>query len=737
MMECRQSVFLAVVAAFAATTANAATVLYEAPQGFEKSVVTQMEAVVDNPLPQWPKTADRLYIEIWGAETDEAFAKVNVSGSKGGKAAKREFRWFDLPQNGLRTATFGLRDLAGSIDLSAVSNITVRVTGRESRPFTVVRVLLLDKGEAKPDITEAPRVYPIDAAQHHADYLKFRDECRSGAVVAGVASSMVAIRPRAAFKWKPMDDIRVRLARGENESFQILVAPADGDLKNVQVQVEGDLEKVQSSELGVKSSEANDKKLLHSSTPPLTHFSMTNISACVVGYVENRQIVNYEVRRGWLNIPRLGWWPDAILDFQKTTDIKGEDVQSFWVRVNCPTNQPAGDYMGRIKVTVGEKVAATGALHVRVNDFAVGRVAPLPMIVCFDPDLLARGRLKKGEKIPDDDYHVAWKTRKEQYCDWLADYYVTWCDYYTHFQHWDMLLRLKEQGRLNCFNLAFWWRVDGGNKEAFRKRFIPHYRNAYEKAKELGLLDHAVFGGCSEQLPKFHKGIAQAVDIMKEEFPGVPIISSVKDRQFGTGDSPLKNLDAFIPLVRDYNPETARKAREEGRKVWWYICNWPPYPCINALIEQPPSNLRVLMGALSQKCKPDGFLYWSIAWWNGKEPVTKGPWIDWSPCTFGEWHGDGQWTYCGGPDLMPIATLRLENFRDGIDDLWYAKLLEQKLSEVESSELRVESSEWIRRAKAALAVPDKLAKNGFAFTSDPEVIYRWRNEMADLIENAR
>ena len=724
MMECRQSVFLAVVAAFAATTANAATVLYEAPQGFEKSVVTQMEAVVDNPLPQWPKTADRLYIEIWGAETDEAIVKVNVSGCKGGKSANWGFKngrfvLHDLPQNGLRTATFGLRDLAGSIDLSAVSNITVRVTGREPRPFTIARALLLDKGEAKPAVTEAPRVYPIDAAEHHSDYMKFRDACRSGAVVAGMASSMVAIRPRAAFKWKPMDDIRVRIARGEYESFQILVAPADGDLKNVQVAVDGDLKPVESSKLKVQGDSG---------------FSATNVSACVVGYVENRQIVNYEVRRGRLNIPRLGWWPDAILDFQKTTDIKGEDVQSFWVRVNCPTNQLAGDYVGRIKVTVGGKVAATGALHVYVNDFAVGRVSPLPMIVCFDPS-------KPGAqtwKLPVDDFHHAWKTRKEAYCDWLADYYVTWCDYYLHFQHWDMLLRLKEQGRLGWFNLFFWWRIDNVfTEERYRTKEIPRYRKSYEKAKELGLLDHAVLGGCSEQKPEFHKGIAKAVDILREKFPDVPIISSVKDRQFGTGDSPLKNLDAFIPLIRDYNPETARKAREEGRKVWWYICNWPPYPCINALLEQPPSNLRVLMGALTQKCKPDGFLYWSIAQWNGKEPVTKGPWIDWSPCTFGEWHGDGQWTYCGGPDLMPLPTLRLENFRDGIDDLWYCRILEEKLKEVESSKLKVESGDWVLRAKAALAVPDKLAKNGFAFTSDPEVIYRWRNEMADLIENAR
>ena len=697
---------LIIALASGGVAADAATTLYEAPQGFETTASPQVEAVILNPLAQLPKGADRLYLEIWGAETGEAIANVVVSGSKKGEAAKKGLRRFDLPQNGLRAVTIGLGEIGKSVDLSAVSNIVVRTDDRKPRRFAIARALLLGKGEAKPAIEEAPRVHPLDTAAHHADYMKFREECRQGDVVAGYATSLEAIRPRAAFKWKPIHDIHVRLARGERESFQILVAPADGDLKDVSVEVD----------MGEESA-----------------FSSTNFTSAVVGFVEVKSPAPYVVRPE-MKTPSLGWWPDAILDFQKTTDIKGEDVQSFWVRVTCPTNQPAGDYVGLVKIMVGGKQAEKGVLHLHVNDFSVGRVAPLPMIVCFDPDLMARDRLRRGEIKEEDDYHFAWKTRKEAYCDWLADYFITWCDYYTHFQHWDMLVRLKEQGRLNLFNLAFWWRVDGGDKEAFRKRYIPQYRNAYEKAKELGLLDHAVFGGCSEQKPPYHKGIAQAVDIMKEEFPGVPIISSAQDFKRGTDGSPLKNLDASIALLIRYHPEIVKKARAEGRKVWWYICNWPNAPWINGILEDPPCQLRILMGALTQKMKPDGFLYWAIAQWNGKEPVAKGPWIDWNPCTFWEWHGDGQWTYCGGPDLMPLPTLRLENFRDGIEDLWYAKLLEQKLSEVESSELRVESSEWIRRAKAALAVPDELARDGKTFTIDPEVIYHWRDEMADLIE---
>jgi hypothetical protein len=40
----------------------------------------------------------------------------------------------------------------------------------------------------------------------------------------------------------------------------------------------------------------------------------------------------------------------------------------------------------------------------------------------------------------------------------------------------------------------------------------------------------------------------------------------------------------------------------------------------------------------------------------------------------------------------------------------------------------------MQRAKYALDVPDSVARNGKDFSVDPEVIYRWRDEMADLIE---
>ena len=43
---------------------------------------------------------------------------------------------------------------------------------------------------------------------------------------------------------------------------------------------------------------------------------------------------------------------------------------------------------------------------------------------------------------------------------------------------------------------------------------------------------------------------------------------------------------------------------------------------------------------------------------------------------------------------------------------------------------------WAQRAQKALAVPREVVDSVRNFTDDPAVLYRWRDEMADLIESA-
>ena len=129
-------------------------------------------------------------------------------------------------------------------------------------------------------------------------------------------------------------------------------------------------------------------------------------------------------------------------------------------------------------------------------------------------------------------------------------------------------------------------------------------------------------------------------------------------------------------------------------------------------MECQPIEPRLLMGAMTARERPDGFLYWEIAYWNSPRPVTGGPFTDWD-CTRCRFHGDGCWTCCG-PDGIPLSTQRLENFRDGLEDFAYVKLVEAKYGRT-------------------VKVPERIMRSMTDYTDDPKDVRRWRSQMAEAL----
>ena len=138
----------------------------------------------------------------------------------------------------------------------------------------------------------------------------------------------------------------------------------------------------------------------------------------------------------------------------------------------------------------------------------------------------------------------------------------------------------------------------------------------------------------------------------------------------------------------------------------------PPYP--TSYIETPVIVTRLLMGAMTAKYRPDGYLYYSVSHWNATKPITSGPFTDWPALSLPpDFNGDGCWV-CVGPDGIPLSTLRLENFRDGLEDFAYVKLIEARGEKVE--------------------VPEAVVKSVTEYTFDTETLRAWREALADRIE---
>lgn len=550
-----------------------------------------------------------------------------------------------------------------------------------------------------------------------------------GGYAVGVATSMQKIRPNSdeygRFPGGNITEkgVSLRLARNEWESLQICVKPQGGALKNVKVSVCGDLAS------GVEA------------------FAASNISVSVVGFVNitNKPPYKYGFTNKHTNNAvgyyrctaphRGGWWPDPILGFLDGVDVKSGVAQSFWVRVHSPENQKAGTYRGALVVTAEGAEPKRIPFSVRVNDFTLARTSALPLAITFKP---TGGGKDTNTAVK------CWSRHRKEWIDFLADYFIMPDDLYRVDYgeckiDFDTLERLKREGRLGLFNLGYWGYPPSTNEAhlaSMRKDIDGRIGKAYRAAKERGLLEHAYIYGCDEVNPAQFPAAKAAAKYLKACFPEVPVMTTARDSAYGVG-TPLAPVDWFTPFSTWYKCDVADKSRKAGHKVWWYVCCTPEGDVTpaNWYVDRQAIEGRLLMGAQAVRMRPDGFLYYQISVWKGNKCIEKGPFTDWNPANDLQYNGDGSWV-CVGPDGIPLPTIRLENFRDGLEDYAYAKLLEEKLKEVKSSKFKVESDGgvWVSRAKKALAVPREVMDTMTNYTDDPSVLYRWRNEMADLIE---
>lgn len=142
------------------------------------------------------------------------------------------------------------------------------------------------------------------------------------------------------------------------------------------------------------------------------------------------------------------------------------------------------------------------------------------------------------------------------------------------------------------------------------------------------------------------------------------------------------------------------------------------------------------MGALAAKYRPDGFLFYYLTFWPKTVPIRSGPYTEWNPRSWRTSHGDGSWV-CMREGRLPVPTIRLENYRDGLEDYAYVRILEETVrSKEERSDLTELDRQWLARARAALEIPKELVASLTEYSRDPTVLYAWREKLADLIEES-
>ena len=660
--------------------------------------------------------ADRLVIDVVtrGEGGDKLMAYVKDAWTKNSQAdwVIAEFtpgpfgvyRWI-VPLTGQETTCV----------LRKVKQLYIFTGSAEHPHYEIACAQILRRGAALPPPLDVPQ----DVMSRRAAWELERAEERRRALAGltkvgdlriGLATTMDKIRPDRPLPFRrPIAEggAMVKLARGEHEGVQILVGNVGQEtLRDVRVEVSD-----------LKLSRAWWRRL---GKAPM--IAATNISVGVTGYVRTRGLPRYKVgynvvtntAPGYRRLTRRadpGWYPDPILDFLRGADVKPATVQSFWIDVAAPRDLTAGDYAGTVRISCAgpRQTSVTYPFRVKVWDFTLGKASPLPLAITFHV-----GGESPCKAVVD--------SRLDEWADYLADHFITIDSLYSYEKpRFDQLSRLKREGRLNMFNLGYWvdfMRNDAAHR-AWMKDSKPVFDAAYARAKELGLLEHAYIYGMDECPTNRFAAMRETIPLLKRMYPGVPISTTCYDYTYGES-SLLSEMDIFTPDTTKYDFAQAEKARASGRHVWWYLACVPHAPYANFFVECEGIEPRSLMGAQTVKYRPEGFLYYQTAIWRGNHPIESGPYTDWDPFSWGKvgnvYHGDGSWTAVG-PGGKPLETMRLYNFRDGLEDYAYAKLLFER------------TGRWPE-------VPAEVVESVTNFNSSASVHYAWRDGLAEQIERS-
>ena len=128
----------------------------------------------------------------------------------------------------------------------------------------------------------------------------------------------------------------------------------------------------------------------------------------------------------------------------------------------------------------------------------------------------------------------------------------------------------------------------------------------------------------------------------------------------------------------------------EGDELWTYICINPKQPYANWQILSDGTEA-VVSAWQMKEYGITGMLYWAVNYWKVNYMDQAHPW------TGSDSFGDGILIYSGyffGPLPSPVASTRLENIRDGIEDYQMLCMLEEALGEEAAAEMvrRITSS---------------------------------------------
>jgi len=638
----------------------------------------------------WEKAVD-FHFDVYNNNEDEVGLYVRI---KSGRDYPKEIfsEKVDLKPMSMNHISIPIADIAGTCNIKEISYIKLYVQSPDKQS-----VLYFDNiGTREPTKEDEISDIKKDFLAEKITAVK-KITLKEGFDVY-TASSLDRVFQDGKTLVKPMfsDKAEVYLAKNEYESFQVVVNNGREELKSVKLEITDCV----NENTGTKI----DRK---------------NIDWRVVGYVETK--------KPYYSLKRFGMWPDPLL-VQDNVDIEPGITQPFWIDVYAPSEVPAGSYKGSIRVLSGDRELKVVPILIRVYDFILPLESHLKTAFhLYEGRVFQRTPQGKNEE-------------KETYSlrmnDVIEKYYISMLKH-----RMNPILNIDpssqaELGRvdslrrygLNNFSIG---KISGtdGNKwpetEDKLEELLPVYRGYGEALKFNKFLGYTYIYAWDEG-PIGDIRVKKVCSMLHRAYPELKTMVCYHgfwepEKEPGWGD----DINIWCFQIDKFNERKMQVLKNRNMEIWMYVSGPSDSGAPNLALDFDSIDYRIIPW-LCWRYDIKGFLYWCVNWWPNVDPFKSAMNTDW------EQNGNGLMYYPG--ENGPIESLRLEVFRDGMEDYEYLQLLTEVIQKVKDKGLLQSNQELISSAEKLLNVSTDIVQSTTKFTKDTQLLMQRRQKIAETIE---
>ena len=417
-------------------------------------------------------------------------------------------------------------------------------------------------------------------------------------------------------------------------------------------------------------------------------------------------------KNGEMNGAPLGYYPDALVPLDKIKEYKENKIeknenQGIYMTVESSLDQEVGTYTGTMIIDF-ETYEKEIPVSVEVVDFTVNPETHAKSTFLTHWNAW-HGELDTSQRMID------------AYTDKLIEYRLAPFDIYTENDHSDegilawveKAYGLLENPRLSCLSIPY--KEVGGSagtvidrgifekylyaiaKKSFEEDFnmfkkLIVYNAILDEAIQRKLPDEQILENCEI----FNSTVRKVADELAAD---ATITSSVKAESIASlrvmphvctfwyqdkysDYSTDRYVNAYCPKFYFVDTEGEReqyRLDEKSVELWWYGCNDPIHPYVDYHLEHSTNLNTRLLSWMQVEYDIAGNLYWAVNDYGLREDYYDNYWDDGLAVS-----NEGVLFAPGGQYGLdePVATLRLEGIRDGMEEYEILYAMKQKYKEL-------------------------------------------------------